>query len=466
MSGDVLVFPESEYDRLILHFRGVSDERMAFAYCGVANLPTGRELLVRAIDLPEDSEYRIQKGGFVSLKAERVLPRVTRAREYSAFVDAHSHPFADRPVPSGIDEAGAIRQARLLRDLAPGACLVRLVFSGTDRVWAEHTYAEFIRWEPFDAIIVLGPCGRRVVRPVNAHESNPRLTAPHESRTLAVVGSQTAAAQLRSAAVAVIGLGGVGSAVAKLLAGYVGHVLLIDPDSVEVHNAPRLHFYTDGDCGRSKAEVASREIARAFPRTRVDTFIAVFPSDQTIEACKQADFIFCCPDHNAVRYSAAQVAARYLKPLVEVGCGGRRLDGRISALGYHVRLQYPGGPCLACNGLDLRALEDPSTTDEKHRLGYLEDGQVIPGELVSLTTRAAADAAEIFFRYMTGYAGPVPAHLYFDALNFLSVDASSAFAHRNGCSICGTDEVLQGAGDCVVGEQRILACTGGDDAVV
>jgi len=43
-------------------------------------------------------------------------------------------------------------------------------------------------------------------------------------------------------------------------------------------------------------------------------------------------------------------------------------------------------------------LEDPATTEEKKRRGYIEDGAEVAGELAPLTTRAAADAVDVFLR--------------------------------------------------------------------
>jgi molybdopterin/thiamine biosynthesis adenylyltransferase len=466
MTEASLILTAKHFDTLLHHLTSADDERMAFGYCGGLQMPDQWQALLRALDLPEGEEYRRQAGGFVSLKGERTVVRAVRARGQAAFLDAHSHPFADFPAPSRIDNRAAISQARLLHDLAPGVRLIRLVVSGTGRIWAEHTVTDQIQWRPLDRIAVLGANGRRVIRPVNAPLGLARQGSPHEKRTLAVLGSDKVLLDLRSTSVAVIGLGGVGSAVTKLLAGHVDHLILIDPDVVEVHNAPRTHFYADGDCGQAKIAVAQREILRAFPKNRVQTVLGRFPCEETVEACKGADFLFCCPDHNAVRYSAAQLAARFMKPLIEVGCGGRRSNGRIDALGYHVRLQYPGGPCLACNGMNLRGLEDPSSTEMKHRLGYLEDGGAVPGELVSLTTRAACDAVEVFFRYITGYVVPLPRHLYYDALLFRSLDATEAYRSDPDCSLCGTMNSLQAAGDQLPADQQILPSPGGEYAFV
>jgi molybdopterin/thiamine biosynthesis adenylyltransferase len=340
-----------------------------------------------------------------------------------------------------------------------------MVFSGSGQVWAEESATESLQWSPISEIVILGVDGRRVLVPVNISSPKAGLPDPRDARTAVVIGDE-AVATVRNLKVILIGLGGVGSAVARLLAGYVDYLDLVDPDIIEAHNAPRLHFYAAGDEGQPKVEVVRREILRAFPGSHVQTVQERFPSQNSLECFKRADFVFCCPDHNAVRYAVARDATRFMKPVIEVGCGGRRKDGKIVALGYHVRLQVPCEACLACNGLDLSQLEDPSTTEMKRRIGYLNDEGVVPGELMPLTTKAAADAVEIFFRYTTGYARSVPRNLYFDALHFRMLDATTAYEPQPDCTLCGSAAGnLKGAGDRLSDDQRILTSPGGDYAV-
>ena len=301
------------------------------------------------------------------------------------------------------------------------------------------------------------------MRPVNADVLDGEFCL-HDLRTAAVLGSGSVAS-IRGLRVAVIGVGGVGSSVIAQLRGYVDDISIIDPDVVEIHNAPRLYHYVDGDAGVPKVEIQEREVRRSFPDCRVRALRAAFPSAESMELFKRADVIFCCPDHNAVRYAAAMAGARYMKPIIEVGCGGKRADERIVALGYHVRLQVPGEACLACNGLDLSELEDPESLEMKRRAGYVADGDLIAGELMPLTTRAAADAVDLFFRYVSGYAGAVPRHLYFDALRLQTLDVTDAYSSNRACTLCGsTDAGIQSAGDLLAIDQQVLPSMGATEA--
>jgi molybdopterin/thiamine biosynthesis adenylyltransferase len=225
--------------------------------------------------------------------------------------------------------------------------------------------------------------------------------------------------------------------VARLLAGIVGEIILVDPDHLESHNAPRVWFAGARSRG-PKVGAAKRALQRAFPELTVRSCAESFPSAKTTDLLSVVDFLFVCPDHNAVRFSASRFAAAKLLPLIEVGCGGRLAHGELSALGYHVRLQVPGGPCLPCNGLDVSKLEDPSTTEAKKRF-YIE-GDEVAGELAPLTTRAAADAVDIFQRYCTGYGGSPPLHLYNDSLRLKTLDLTDSYAQQDNCPACGVAE--------------------------
>jgi molybdopterin/thiamine biosynthesis adenylyltransferase/rhodanese-related sulfurtransferase len=64
--------------------------------------------------------------------------------------------------------------------------------------------------------------------------------------------------RLGAARVMVVGAGGLGCAALPYLAGAgVGHVAIIDNDTVSISNLHRQVLYTDGDVGQSKAELAA-----------------------------------------------------------------------------------------------------------------------------------------------------------------------------------------------------------------
>ena len=459
-----LIVPETDWKALMGHLLKDQEERMAFGFCGVSKTARIRQYLLRRLDLAREDEYRFQGAAGVSLRAENVVGRLMEARCHQGFMDAHSHPFSRHPRPSATDQEGARVQYKVLRDLAPGVDLLRIIVGSGETVWAEVAVdGQELCWSGIDEIVVLGRHARRVIIPVNAGRIRSDNHDDHDRRTAAVIGEEMAQF-MRSFHVAVIGVGGVGSAVVAQIRGYIGHLTIVDPDIVTDHNAPRLYHYKAGDEGLPKVLIHERGIHEAFPGVEIRAIQEEFPGEKSLEALKDADIWLCCPDHNAVRYAVSRAAARYMKPVIEVGCGGKRSpEGKIVALGYHVRLQVPGGICLACNGLDLRDLEDPESTAKKRDAGYVEGGEdLIQGELMPLTTRAASDAVDMLFRYVTGFIDQTPGHIYFDALRLKVVDLSESYTPEPGCSICGESLAgsPSGAGDHLTDDQQILACGG------
>lgn len=78
--------------------------------------------------------------------------------------------------------------------------------------------------------------------------------------------------KIQHSCIAVIGVGGIGSLTATILAGSgVGKLILVDPDRIEESNLNRQFLYKRSDIGEYKVDVLARELKERFPR--VDTQI-------------------------------------------------------------------------------------------------------------------------------------------------------------------------------------------------
>jgi molybdopterin-synthase adenylyltransferase len=105
-------------------------------------------------------------------------------------------------------------------------------------------------------------------------------------------------ARLRSARVAVIGLGGSGGSVAASLAcAGIGHLRCVDSDRVELSNLNRQLLYSEGDIGASKVERAVERLSS------MNSDIAVEGMEQRLDCVDSAaraidgmDFVVLCAD--------------------------------------------------------------------------------------------------------------------------------------------------------------------------
>ncbi len=80
--------------------------------------------------------------------------------------------------------------------------------------------------------------------------------------------------RLRASTVAVIGVGGLGSNAALLLAlEGVGRLILVDHDVVEESNLNRQPLYRPGDVGKPKAEVAAKRLEEINPEVSVEAHV-------------------------------------------------------------------------------------------------------------------------------------------------------------------------------------------------
>ena len=82
------------------------------------------------------------------------------------------------------------------------------------------------------------------------------------SRQLLVPGFELEGQEaLGAASVLIVGCGGLGALAAQYLVGAgLGHVVLVDPDRIELSNLPRQIAYTEADVGRFKAEVLAERL--------------------------------------------------------------------------------------------------------------------------------------------------------------------------------------------------------------
>ena len=86
--------------------------------------------------------------------------------------------------------------------------------------------------------------------------------------------------KLRSARVALFGIGGVGSFAAEALArGGVGHITLVDGDTVSIPNINRQLIALHSTVGKEKTAVMAERIADISPETEVETYPVVYGAE-------------------------------------------------------------------------------------------------------------------------------------------------------------------------------------------
>ena len=147
------------------------------------------------------------------------------------------------------------------------------------------------------------------------------------TRTEQLLGS-AAVDRLRASRVALFGLGGVGSFTAEALArAGVGHLLLVDGDTVAPSNLNRQLVALHSTLGQPKADVMAARIRDISPDIRVDARHAFYlPENADAFDFAGFDYVIDAVDTVAAKVELAVRAHTAGVPLVSCMGAGNRLD--------------------------------------------------------------------------------------------------------------------------------------------
>lgn len=146
-----------------------------------------------------------------------------------------------------------------------------------------------------------------------------------DSRTLRLLGPD-AADVLAHARVLVAGVGGVGGYVVEMLArSGVGHLVLVDSDTVAESNLNRQIIALRSTLGRPKVELFAARVADINPDCRVET-LQRFLTPDNVEGilCSGFDFVADCIDTVAPKVALLSACKRRgIRVVSSMGAGGR-----------------------------------------------------------------------------------------------------------------------------------------------
>ncbi len=127
----------------------------------------------------------------------------------------------------------------------------------------------------------------------------------------------------------VIGAGGLGSPVALYLASAgVGHITLVDNDTVDLTNLQRQIAHTTARVGQAKTESAKAAMAAINPLVNVSTVAARAGAAELDILVAGADVVFDCTDNFKTRHAINAACVAHKKPLVSGAA--IRFDGQVS----------------------------------------------------------------------------------------------------------------------------------------
>jgi molybdopterin-synthase adenylyltransferase len=168
--------------------------------------------------------------------------------------------------------------------------------------------------------------------------------------------------KLKAAKVAVVGAGGIGSAVIPALAGAgVGQLTIIDDDAVEPGNLHRQPLFRERDAGYSKADLALQFVQR------LNRFVKAKPVQERIVAENAAellaghDLVIDGSDNFATRLAVSDSCVRLGIPLLSAAAV--QFQGQVGL--------FRGRPCYRCFVGDAFDADDCDNCAELGVLGAL-----------------------------------------------------------------------------------------------
>jgi len=196
-------------------------------------------------------------------------------------------------------------------------------------------------------------------RPVNLRDEELERYARHI--VLPQVGG-VGQRKLKEASVAVVGAGGIGSAVIPALAGAgVGRLTIIDDDVVEIGNLHRQPLFRERDAGYSKADLALQFVQR------LNRFVKAVPVQERIGPDNAQrllgghDMVIDGSDNFATRLAVSDVCVQLGIPLVSAAAV--QFQGQVGL--------FRGRPCFRCFVGDAFDAEDCDNCGELGVLGAL-----------------------------------------------------------------------------------------------
>lgn len=148
--------------------------------------------------------------------------------------------------------------------------------------------------------------------------------------------------KLNAAKVLVVGLGGLGCAAAQYLAvAGVGHLTLLDFDTVSLSNLQRQILHRDSRIGMSKVASAALTLSEMNSEVKLETIDAQLDDEKLSAVIAKHQLVLDCTDNVASREQLNRLCYTQHKPLVSGAA--IRMEGQVSVFTYQ-----ENQPCYRC----------------------------------------------------------------------------------------------------------------------
>ncbi|HML74399.1 MAG TPA: ThiF family adenylyltransferase [Anaerohalosphaeraceae bacterium] len=435
----------------LYHHLNQDDSREQFAYAlfNLARTADGTVLIVSDIFIP-DPEDLIYQGstGVTPNKNLQFLVYFLAQQKQCGILDIHTHPFEKIPHFSSIDEAESLNNAKdICRLLPPPETHAMIVFGQGIQAHDSVVYDRSLNgYRTIEAIEVLGR--KSEIRHTGQSHDTAEISDPTYDRQIRIRDwSQKTLAQQN---IAIIGVGGNGAHILQTLisigAGTEGWIAVIDPDTVEPSNLPRIPYATPRDIGQPKVTVATRYALDKNPNVKFYPYPCSVTAKAALDRIKAATILIGAGDRDSVRKICNENSVKYMIPYIDLGCDIHMEDNSLEAAGQ-VRIVLPGqNACLVCcGGFDpssaaLELMDDLSALQHAS-LGY---GQGKVHHIAPSVANLNASIAQLgISAFLSLVHGPTFGNWDFVHFSQLNVQMTAAQTRQNEkCPVCCREGVL------------------------
>ena len=149
--------------------------------------------------------------------------------------------------------------------------------------------------------------------------------------------------RLADATVLILGVGGLGSSASiYLVAAGVGHLILVDFDTVDLSNLQRQIVHRTKDIGRLKVESAHDNLLALNPDTRLTLIDHALTDDELRQQVQAADVVIDASDNFKTRFAVNEACVKTKTPLVSGAA--IRFEAQISVFDA----SNAASPCYRC----------------------------------------------------------------------------------------------------------------------
>ncbi|WGZ89701.1 MAG: molybdopterin-synthase adenylyltransferase MoeB [Candidatus Thiocaldithrix dubininis] len=162
---------------------------------------------------------------------------------------------------------------------------------------------------------------------------------------------------LNQARVLVLGAGGLGAPVLLYLAAAgIGHITVVDPDTVDLSNLQRQVIHSTANISQAKVESAKQSMLAINPHIQVQALQTRLDEQQLLTQVAAHDVVVDCTDNFPTRFTINQACFTAKKPLVSGAV--IRMEGQISTFDFR-----QAGACYRCLYNEEGGVEDTCSTN-------------------------------------------------------------------------------------------------------